>query len=457
MASKSQKPTSPIVRNAGLKPIQKEAPVSPAVARQRIEKRKMPDRVYDPDKKPRRRSQSGGQFSAPILAAAAGGFSSTVAGAQSIAELARALKNDADMIFKFVYDNIEFIPTYGSQKGALGCLADGMGNAFDQAELMVELLREAGYTASYQLGDLEMLEADAAAIFGTDNNIWAISNLMAAGGIPNSTYWNWPNWYIRFTHCWVKVDIGGTDYHFDPALKAYTTITGMNLDTALSYSQSTFLSNAKSGATVTSDYVQNLNRSNIRDDLEDFTDNLISYIETNDPDATTADVIGGREIVAQSGTVRDTAHPDLQSGTTVTTWSTDIPNTYNATLNVAYDTIDETFYSKDIHGKRLTLFFNGSNEAELRLDGTLIDTSSAQGVGTWNSVWLEVVHPYPTTAKDEGHWQPVWAGKPYLIAQAWGNAGRGMIEQHRTKMEQNKLFFINLPLLLCCRLTFSHI
>lgn len=442
MASKSQRPTSPVVRNAGLMPLPRQTPVNPTVAKHRIENRALPSRVYDPKKAPRRKATSG-HFAAPIQTAAAGGFgSNTVAGAQSISELARALKNDVDLIYKFVYDNIEFIPTYGSQKGALGCLVDGMGNAFDQAELMIELLREAGYTASYQLGDLEMLEADAAAIFGTDTNIWAISNLLAVGGIPNSTYWNWPNWYIRFTHCWVKVTISGTDYVFDPALKAYTAIAGMNMDTALSFSSATFMSNATSGATVTSDYVQNLNRSNIRDDLEEFTDNLIDYIKTNKPDATTDDVIGGRTINPQSGTVRNTAHPSLQSGTSVTTWATDIPNAYKATLNVYYwdatTPIDETFYSKDIHGKRLTLFFNGSHEAELRLDGTLIATSGAQGVGTYSSVWLEVVHPYPTTFADEGHWQTVWADKPYLIAQAWGNAGRGMIDRHRNKSRQNK-------------------
>lgn len=441
MASKSQRPTSPIVRSEGLKPVQKQTSVSPSVARHRIENRKLPDKVYDPKKNPRR-NVSQGQFSPPVMAASGGFATNTVAGIQSIEELARTLKNDVDLIFEFVYNNIEFIPTYGSQKGALGCLIDGMGNSFDISELMIELLREAGYTASYQLGELEFSEADAHAIFGTDTSIWAVANLLAAGGIPNSTNWVWPNWFIRFTHCWVKVDIGGTDYHFDPSLKSYTNIAGMNLATALSYSTSTFMSNATSGATVTSDYVQDINRSNIRDDLEEFTENLIDYIKTNDPDATTDDVIGGRTIDAQSGTVRDTAHLDLQPSTSPTTWSTDIPDAYKATLNVHYwdatTPIDETFYSKDIHGKRLTLFFNGSNEAELRLDGSLIATSGAQGAGTWSSVWLEVVHPYPTTFADEGHWQSVWSEHPYLICQAWGNAGRGMIENHRAKLEQNK-------------------
>ncbi|HMO37442.1 MAG TPA: transglutaminase domain-containing protein, partial [Gemmatales bacterium] len=379
-----------------------------------------------------------GQFASPPVMSAADGFASnTVSGAPNIAELARALKNDIDLIFEFVYENIEYIPAHGSQKGAVGCLIDGKGNAFDQAELLVELLREAGYTASYQLGDLQILEADAAAIFGTDVNIWAISNLLAAGGIPNSTHWDWPNWYIRFTHCWVKVDIGGTDYHFDPALKQYTTVSGMDLETALDYDATDFMNDAESGATLNANYVQNINRSNIRANLETMTENLIDYINTNDPDATTDKVLGGRTINELTSTIRDTAHPDLQPSTSPTTWSTNIPDAYKAVLTVEYDTISESFYSRDISHKRLTLTFNGSLEAELRLDGVLIDTSSAQGTGTWNSVWLEVEHPYGSTFADEGHWQTVWADKPYLICQGWGNAGRGMIEWHRKKYDQN--------------------
>ncbi|MGE0265099.1 MAG: RHS repeat-associated core domain-containing protein [Candidatus Obscuribacterales bacterium] len=437
--TKTQRPTSPISRQEGFKALQKQAAVKPSTAKQRIEKRKLPGKVYDPKKPPRMTRK--GQFSGGVIKSAAAGFSSTtVAGAPNIVELARALKSDVDEIFKFVYENIEWLPTYGSQKGALGCLIDGYGNSFDQSELMIELLREAGYTASYQLGELEMAEADAAAWLGTDVNIWAIVNLLSDGGIPCEEYWTGSEWKIRFTHCFVKCTISSTDYVFDPALKSYSTISGMNLATALSYSQSTFISNATSGATVATDYVQDINRSNIRGDLDDLTDNLISYIQSNNPDASTDDVLGGRTIDALTGTVRDTSHPELRSGTTPTTWSTDIPASYNATLNVYYwdatTPIDETFYSKDIHGKRLTLFFNGSHEAELRLDGTLVATSGAQTPGSWSSVWLEVVHPYPTTFADEGHWQTVWEGQYYLVAQGWGNAGPKMTELHRQKRDQ---------------------
>jgi len=68
-------------------------------------------------------------------------------GPASIAELARSLKNDPDLIYEYVRNNIEIVPIWGVQKGALGTLLDNQGTAFDQAQLMVSLLREAGYSA----------------------------------------------------------------------------------------------------------------------------------------------------------------------------------------------------------------------------------------------------------------------------------------------------------------------
>ncbi len=72
-----------------------------------------------------------------------------------IVELARALKNNPDLIYEYVYNNIETLPQHGSLKGALGTLLDGKGTAFDQAELMVALLQQSGLTASYQIGEIQ--------------------------------------------------------------------------------------------------------------------------------------------------------------------------------------------------------------------------------------------------------------------------------------------------------------
>ena len=381
--------------------------------------------------------QAGAKLPSPMTVAS-GFASNTAQGVGSIAEMARALRDDVDLIYEFVASNIEFIPTFGSQKGALGCLIDGYGNSFDQADLMVQLLREAGYTADYVFGELDLSASDAGDWLGTDTfNGWASGNYLANSGTPNTVTWTGTEYRVQLSHCWVRCDIGGTDYYFDPAMKSYTTKSGINLATAMGYNASTYLSDAKSGATVNTDYVEDMNSSNIRDNLDDYTESLIDYIQQNDDDATLTDILGGREIVPQSGQVRQTSLSYVKSGTTPTVW-TSIPNSYKTTLDVEYDTIDESFYSADIHGKRLSLTFNGSLQAELRLDGTLVATSSAQGAGTWNSVLLTITHPYPTTFADQAVWHRIWADKSYIIAQAWGNCNREMFEIHNRRLQEEQ-------------------
>lgn len=396
-------------------------------AKRIIEGRTLPSKIFNPAQI---------QPSGPILSAVAPGYASTVTGAPDLDELARALKNNVDLIYEFVGSNIDFLPTFGSQKGAWGTLVDGLGNSFDQAELMIELLRKAGYTASFVFGELELTLAQASDWLGTSTtDIWASANLLSEGFIPNSVVAG----KLRLSHCWVKCTISGTEYHFDPAKKAYTAIAGVNLATAMGYNQTTFMNNARSGATINANYVQNMHRSNIRSNLQTYTTNLVTWIKNNAHGSSTDQILGGKTIVPITGQLRQTSLPYLRPGTTPTVW-TNIPNSYNATLHVLYDSpnIDQTFFSKDIHGKRLTITFNASHQAELRLDGTLIDTSSAQTPGSWNSVLLEPKHPYASTAVDQSFWMTVWCDKPYLIAQSWGNAGRKMLELHQGKLKQNR-------------------
>jgi hypothetical protein len=157
-----------------------------------IEGRRLPDRIYTPPKPPKPRKARAGKGKgkgkgASVKAFAAGFASNTVGGAADIDELARALKNNVDLIYEHVFNNVEWLPTYGSQKGAYGCLVDGLGNSFDQSELMIELLREAGYTADFMLGELELTPAQAADWFGTDaNNVWSSANYLSDGGIPKT-------------------------------------------------------------------------------------------------------------------------------------------------------------------------------------------------------------------------------------------------------------------------------
>ena len=64
-------------------------------------------------------------------------------------------------IYEFVRNEIDFEPTYGSIKGAVGTLAAASGNAFDQASLLIALLRVSGIPARYQVGDILLTPSQA--------------------------------------------------------------------------------------------------------------------------------------------------------------------------------------------------------------------------------------------------------------------------------------------------------
>jgi RHS repeat-associated protein len=366
----------------------------------------------------------------------------TVLGPASIAELARALKNDPDLIYEFVQNNIEYSPTYGALKGAWGTILDGRGNDFDQAALMVALLRQAGLTASYLYGQIRLTPTQAANWLGTStSNNCAAVNVLTRGGIPN-TYLPSGSCTsltsIDVSHVWVQVTIGGTAYVFDPSFKTYTYTTGVNLTTAMGYSQSTLISSAETGTTLTSDYIQNVNRTNLRNTLTSYSNNLVSYIKSQTSPLSLDQVVGGRNINPASGTpLRQTSLPNQTPGVTPTSW-TDIPTAYITTLRVQYaGGIDQTFNSPVIYGKALTLF-HSSNQPILKLDGTTQATGTTLTANTFQTLTLTATHPFAGgTQTSTGTSQLYTSNGRYLLANGWDMTGRGMVNYHQKLLQQN--------------------
>lgn len=369
----------------------------------------------------------------------------TVQSPLSITDLARSLKNDPDLIYQFVRENIAFVPIYGVQKGATGALIDGAGTPFDQADLMVQLLRAAGFNANYMKGEVYLTPAQFQSWYGVDVasacSTWKVP---ATGRIPLFNYWSQsycdaPMQAMRLTHAWVKVNIGGSWYVFDPSFKSHTAVAGLSASTmasAMGYNQTTFLNNARAGATVTPDYVQNISRTNVRGNLASFATNLAAYLRANKPAARLEDVIGGRKIDPVSGTLRQATLPYQWSGATPEEW-TAIPDTYRVSLRVQYQGIDQTFYSDQLSGKRLTIFYTAANVPELRLDGALVATGTAPPVNSFTTVTLTTNHQaYSDTGANQVLQPSLFAApdRNYAIANAWGPTGKGSVELHRRRI-----------------------
>jgi RHS repeat-associated protein len=288
--------------------------------------------------------------------------------------LAKALHNDADLIYEYVRNNIEIVPIYGVQKGALGALIDRSGTAFDQAQLMVELLRTAGYTASFQAGTITL--------DGTQVNSWlgvtdsaALQLILADGGIPATvTPSSGPVTSVTLAHVWVKVTIGPSNYLFDPSYKPHTFTAGVNIGTASGFNASTFLTTAQTGmstGTVTAGqypthstnvsipYVSNLNSAGITVSLNAAASTLVSYLRTNGyADKQLEDVIGRQDILAaQGGQLRQTA---ISGYSLQREWTGNIPDVYRTKvtvelvgLNTTTVWLSQLLFADEIYGRRV--------------------------------------------------------------------------------------------------------
>lgn len=402
---------------------------TPKQAKLTIESRAVPPVTFDPSK----------QTAAGALSPKFVSDSGVVQGVDSIAELARALNNDPHLIYQFVHDNISYYPAFGVSKGPFGALLDGAGSAFDQAMLMVALLRQAGFTANYVLGQIQLTAAQVASWLGcaTDQpNSNAASNIFALGGVPNTwtTKADGSLDTITLTHCWVQVNIAGTFYVYDPSFKAHTYKTGINLTTASGYSQSDLLTAMQTGATIdpNGDFVQNLNHTAMNAKLATYATNLVNYIKTNIPDATMDDVVGGRQIVPATIPLSQTVLPYEAPGDVPTIWTGDVPNNYKITITINFANVfgQVVLTSDQVCGRRLNLYPNASGFATLTLDGVVLATATNMSSGTSVSIKHNA---YPNSNNNNNYYTQSTGG---LLALSFGMPGRGMPEHHRTLMQQ---------------------
>lgn len=364
----------------------------------------------------------------------------TVPAPASIAELARALKHDVDLIYEWTYSNVDFFPRYISQRGDLGTMIDQVGCSFEQASLMVALLRESGYTANFVSGSIRLEKADIEQWLATEDSpgIYGTADILSMSGIPfDAVYDEFDELlYVDLSHVWVQVEIDDVDYVFDPSYKVYNYTSGIDLSTAISYNQTTLIDDAEDGATITGGTVQNINGDNIRDHFRQYGTDLLDWIRTNNFAASMAEIIGGRTIQQLSSTpVRNIELPYQTPETAPEIW-TDIPNEDRQTYTVTLRDEDpypvlftETFFTDEIYGKRLTISFNGSDEAELRLDGMLIATSAT-------AVTPNVRIP-AEFACGLGWVQAITTGQVNVLSLSFGAVSQNMVDYHRQILQQN--------------------
>lgn len=344
-----------------------------------------------------------------------------------ISELARALFYDPQHIFDYVHNHIDYVPYFGSLKGATLTYLDRSGNDFDQASLMIALLRASGYSAEYALCQVEVSGSLMANWLGVDQTKPAIETVLGSGGIPGEVGSDGTSTILR-----VMVKMEGN--YYDPACKRYQYYSKVNIEQAVGYDFPSFSSQATSGTTIGADYIQNVNETNIRASLDSYSFNLVNYIRNNHGNKDIKEIIGIREIIADDQSTEQIIFEDE-------TW-TEIPETYFTKLRIQYAGIDYQFSTSDLSGQRITITYAGTDHhPELKLDGALIQSGNATTLGSKSDLTISLDHPFAAkggTHADDLKPYSIESGRAYAIVYNFGGAGDALFRQRQNKLDGYK-------------------
>lgn len=345
----------------------------------------------------------------------------------------------AQNVYDYVRNNIAVELRFGLGKGGRGALIDQSGTPFDQAELMVKLLRFANVPASYRLGTITLTAQQFAQWSGSFTSLSPMTvdarsacQLLADGGIPTTlatdcALLSGSLGSVTFAHVWVLAE--GNLY--DPSFKSHALSTPIDIPAALgcgSVAASTCgaglntAAAAQAGTTPGFTSIRNINETGVNNWLSARAISLQSQVQSIDRHAYVETIIGGKRLV--NSTVTAGTSLPYTIAATVATWSGDIPDSFRTTLRVRYHSespeakvgqgADQTFFADELAGRILQL----SAAEEFHLDGVPLAPTVAvcPSCPSGSFILLDINHPYfanGNTYADEHMEMQMWQAEHY--------------------------------------------
>ncbi|MBO8171535.1 MAG: hypothetical protein H0Z33_06585 [Bacillaceae bacterium] len=233
----------------------------------------------------------------------------------AIRQLADSLGDDPQALYEYVRNHIEFEPYYGSRKGAQGTLDQKEGNDYDQASLLIALLRYHDIPARYVRGVVEVPVEQAMNWAGAETPEAAIRVLGSAGIPVTGVVSQGKVTAVRMEHVWAEAYVPYENYRgqgertgthvwvpLDPSFKQYTEKEGLDFQQFGEINQDTIFramnDSARSGDGLSTAYV---NMQSIQQQVLQAVDELETYVQDNDlAGAPLEELIGGRDIVEEN-------------------------------------------------------------------------------------------------------------------------------------------------------------
>ncbi len=363
-----------------------------------------------------------------------------------IQALVRGLHGDPQKMYEFVRNNIDFELYFGLTKGALMTLMDRSGNDMDQSALLIAMLTEAGYTANYVYGTIQLTGPQATSWLGIPDNPELAFDVLRYSGIDEVYVAAAGDSidFVRIEHCWVKVRIDSVDYVFDPSFKEYENTACLDLATAMGYDRSLFLADAEDGMSTHSDYIQNVNTSAIRSDLASLSANLKTYIQQNHPDAGLGDILGKHEIIEVIDQPLQVSLPyqysvDWETPADEPDYTTTVCLDYYSDGKSKYPDFSVTLESRDVYGRPFILYTESDGQDRIihvACDGQELAT------GLWTeSGLLDVIVDHASLIDEGTYADAYWLDQQidpetfYCFLNGWGHhTGRRIIAWRQKKL-----------------------
>jgi hypothetical protein len=332
----------------------------------------------------------------------------------------------AKNVYNYVRNNVDTEFRFGLAKGGRGALIDQSGTPFDQAELVVKLLRAGGVSATYQVGTITLDPSQfglwTGLVTGLNEstqtftvNAKAACQLLADGGIPATVNGasscaglagNLST--VTLAHIWVSA--AGKLY--DPSYKQYELRNGIDIPAAMgcgtaaaSTCGQNLINAVMNGSTTGSiggvSTIETPNAPAISTQLNSQTGAFESKILTDYPLARTTDVVGGKDLLQSDGDGSATLGYVVA---TQYTWNGDIPDQFRTSLNVSLaGCVTNGLYGDEMAGRRFTYVGPGGttlSAGTLYMDGqTVACAGTAFGSGDAN---FAVNLPYAASSGQYG-------------------------------------------------------
>lgn len=225
-----------------------------------------------------------------------------------ILALAASLNNDPVKIYEYVRNNIAFEPTYGSIKGAAQCLWEKSGNDFDQASLMIALLRASGVSARYEYGTVEIPIAQVMNWLGAPSALAAVT-LLSSGGVPAVGLTSGGELVaVRLEHVWVRAYLDYTPSRggvfqagdrwvsLDPSFKQYEADQGVDWNNQFNMAPQTVWDQMNAGATQGDYFATSVPTSILDNKVNEVKGELNDYLTTH-PVGPMEELIGVKRVI----------------------------------------------------------------------------------------------------------------------------------------------------------------